>query len=470
MIRPGASTRGAIRSPAPQRREPGLSGRDRGGDRARLPCDECRWPWARNAASCARTQSATGATSVAQRDRGHRQLAAALGGLADHPLDVGADVRREVGLVDRQQVGAGDARAALARDVVAAGDVDHEDLHVGERGGEDRGQVVAAALDEDDVERPGRRLELLDRLEVRGDVVADRGVRAAAGLDRGDPLDRQHAGGAQELGVLGRVDVVGHDAEPRPRPTARRRARRSGCSCRSRRGRRRRSGVRVQLAKRRSLCSRWMGAASSIATAAGRGQRAVVGGDRARARARSAAPARRASARSRPGRAASSFSAARGDRRGVVVEREQRACPRRTTPAAAATTPSAIGRGVAATPGTRDRRGQTARRRRAAAASRAAAPRSRSTGLGHRAAHSASSRERASSAGRRRRCGSARPRPRSARRPRRPGAGGRAMNAGHVGQPVADRLLEARASGRTTPDGKRESASSSGERVHQNSE
>ena len=82
-------------------------------------------------------------------------------------------------------------------------------------GREDRGQVVAAALDEDDVQRPGRGLELLDRLEVGGDVVADRGVRAAAGLDRGDALGGQHAGGAQELGVLGRVDVVGDDAEAR---------------------------------------------------------------------------------------------------------------------------------------------------------------------------------------------------------------------------------------------------------------
>ena len=171
-----------------------------------------------------------------------------------------------------------------------AGDVDHEDLHVGERGREDRGQVVAAALDEDDVQRAGRGLELLDRLEVGGDVVADRRVRAAAGLDRGDPLGRQHAGGAQELGVLGRVDVVGDDAEPRPRPPARRTARRSGCSCRTRRGRRPRSAVRVQLAKRRSLCSRWMGAESSSATAAGAGSGR---GRRRRPRAAASASCRR---------------------------------------------------------------------------------------------------------------------------------------------------------------------------------
>ena len=102
---------------------------------------------------------------------------------------------------------------ALARDVVAARHVDHEDLHVGERRAEDRGQVVAAALDQDEVERALGTLELGDRLEVRRDVVADRGVRAAARLDREDPLGRQHAGAAEEERVLGRVDVVGDDAD-----------------------------------------------------------------------------------------------------------------------------------------------------------------------------------------------------------------------------------------------------------------
>jgi hypothetical protein len=33
-------------------------------------------------------------------------------------------------------------------------------------------------------------LELLDRVEVGGDVVADRRVRAAPGLDGGDAVDR----------------------------------------------------------------------------------------------------------------------------------------------------------------------------------------------------------------------------------------------------------------------------------------
>ena len=72
---------------------------------------------------------------------------------------------------------------------------------------------------------PSARLEVLDGVEVGGDVVADRGVRAAAGLHRADPLGRQHAVAQQEVGVLGGVDVVGHDGQPQlagERPAQRR--------------------------------------------------------------------------------------------------------------------------------------------------------------------------------------------------------------------------------------------------------
>ena len=64
--------------------------------------------------------------------------------------------RREVGLVDDQQVGRGDAGAALARHLVAAGHVDHEDLVVDEALAEGGGQVVAAALHQHQVERSQR--------------------------------------------------------------------------------------------------------------------------------------------------------------------------------------------------------------------------------------------------------------------------------------------------------------------------
>ena len=110
-------------------------------------------------------------------------------GVALHDREIGADVRREIGLVDHEQIGLRDARAALARHLVAARDVDHVDREVGELAAVLRGQVVAAGLDEQQL---GADLvdELLEREQVVADVLADRGVRAAAGLDRADVAAR----------------------------------------------------------------------------------------------------------------------------------------------------------------------------------------------------------------------------------------------------------------------------------------
>ena len=58
--------------------------------------------------------------------------------------------------------------------------------------------------------------EVVDGVEVGGDVVADRGVRTSAGLHRGDPLVGQHGVTAQEVGVLGGVDVVGQHGQRQP--------------------------------------------------------------------------------------------------------------------------------------------------------------------------------------------------------------------------------------------------------------
>ena len=82
------------------------------------------------------------------------------------------------------------------------------------------------------------RLEVLDGQQVGGDVVADRGVRAGAGLDRPDPLRGEHPGRAQEPRVLVGVDVVGDHAEPQLGGELAAEQSRSASSCRCRPGRR----------------------------------------------------------------------------------------------------------------------------------------------------------------------------------------------------------------------------------------
>ena len=81
-----------------------------------------------------------------------RPVAAHLAGVAVHHVEVGADMRGEVDLVDEQQVGARDAGAAFAGDFVTGSDVDDVDGEVGQLRAEGGRQVVAAALDEDELQ------------------------------------------------------------------------------------------------------------------------------------------------------------------------------------------------------------------------------------------------------------------------------------------------------------------------------
>ena len=79
---------------------------------------------------------------------------------------VGADEVGEVDLVDHQQVRRGDPRPTLAGDLVAAGDVDHEDLDIHEASAEDGRQIVATRLDDRQVDATVELLELFDGVDL----------------------------------------------------------------------------------------------------------------------------------------------------------------------------------------------------------------------------------------------------------------------------------------------------------------
>lgn len=114
-------------------------------------------------------------------------------GVALHHAQVCAHVWGQFDLVDDQQVAVADRRAALARDLVALRHVDHVDERVRQLGRERRRQVVAAALNEDDLEpvRAVAAFEFGDGAHVHARVVADGRVRAAARLHADDPRGRQ---------------------------------------------------------------------------------------------------------------------------------------------------------------------------------------------------------------------------------------------------------------------------------------
>ena len=98
-------------------------------------------------------------------------------GLALHGFQRRADIGREIDLVDHQKVGAGDARAALRRDLVAGGDVDDVDGQIGKLRRKRRGEIVAAGFDQHQIER--REISAACRRSPRGWPRHPRGSRCA---------------------------------------------------------------------------------------------------------------------------------------------------------------------------------------------------------------------------------------------------------------------------------------------------
>src|SRR5262249_40353329 len=116
------------------------------------------------------------------------------------------------------QIAAGNAGAALARDLVPFGNVDHVDATVSELRGKSGGQVVAARLDDHDLQARKLSFEPGYGGEIDTGVFPDCAVRARTRLDTDDSFQRQGLAAGQELGVFLGVDVIGDDGEIELRP------------------------------------------------------------------------------------------------------------------------------------------------------------------------------------------------------------------------------------------------------------
>ena len=134
-------------------------------------------------------------------------------GVAVHDLERCAYVGRQIDFIDDQKVTLHNAGAAFARDLIALGHIDNKHCGIGELGGERGGKVIAATLHKDDLDIGVALYKSLDGLEVHTCVLANGGVRAAAGLHAHDTVGGKHRVLGQKLCVLVCVDVVGDDAD-----------------------------------------------------------------------------------------------------------------------------------------------------------------------------------------------------------------------------------------------------------------
>ena len=111
-----------------------------------------------------------------------------------HQIDIRPDEGRKIGLVDHQQIGSENAEPAFARNIVAAGRIDDEQPIVDELERKGRGEIVAAGLDQHDIELwksldQSSRPPECSRSGPRGSRYADRrrSRRQGRGQDRSGP-------------------------------------------------------------------------------------------------------------------------------------------------------------------------------------------------------------------------------------------------------------------------------------------
>ena len=119
---------------------------------------------------------------------------------------------REVNLVDDEQVGLGDAGAALARDFVPAAHIDDIDGEVCQFRAERGGEVVSAAFHQHQLKAGMAGLKLFNCLNVHGGVFADGGMRAAARFNADDAVGLKGVVTQQKFCILAGINVVGDDS------------------------------------------------------------------------------------------------------------------------------------------------------------------------------------------------------------------------------------------------------------------
>jgi hypothetical protein len=110
--------------------------------------------------------------------------------VALHDRKVGTDVGSQVDLVNDQKIRSGNAWPAFARNLVAGGNVDDIERHIGQLGAKGSGQIIAARLDQDEIEIFKAAIEPRYRFQIDRRVFTACGMRTAAGFDADDPLRR----------------------------------------------------------------------------------------------------------------------------------------------------------------------------------------------------------------------------------------------------------------------------------------
>src|ERR1700719_319320 len=158
------------------------------------------------------------ADGIAQIREHKGQIASHFSRVTVHDFERGTHVRSKINFVYYKQVRASDPRTALARHLIATGDVDDVDPDVDELGAERGCKIIASTLDEDQLEARKRALEIGNRLQVHRGIFANRRVGACTGLNSAYAIGGKRSLPQQGIGILFGVNVIRYDREVIFRP------------------------------------------------------------------------------------------------------------------------------------------------------------------------------------------------------------------------------------------------------------
>src|SRR6516165_6231868 len=136
-------------------------------------------------------------------------FAAHSSGVALHDIERGADMRGKIDFIDDEKIRTGNARPAFAGDFFAARNINDIEGEIGEVGRESRGEIIPARFDKDQIELWKTRAHRRNGGEIDRGILADRGMRTAAGLDAKDALGVKRSGLGQNARIFLGVNVIG---------------------------------------------------------------------------------------------------------------------------------------------------------------------------------------------------------------------------------------------------------------------
>jgi hypothetical protein len=153
------------------------------------------------------THDSLDSNSIFHLGKNERAITAHFSAIPLHDGQVCSDGFRQIRFIDHQQVALRDSRTAFAGDLVSSRNVDH--LETGR-------EIVSAGFNQEKL-RLEEAMQILQREQIRRNILADGRVRATSGLDSPDAFTGKRLVLGEKIPIFSSKYVIGDDSDTHDR-------------------------------------------------------------------------------------------------------------------------------------------------------------------------------------------------------------------------------------------------------------